>query len=55
MADYRLEQVADYFCTVELAAVKSAAGENGGTYDKFFGGARAFKKSWLKQSRRKMV
>ena len=55
MTDYRLEQVADYFCTLELAAVKYAAGEDGGTYDKFFGGARAFKKSWLKQARRKMV
>ncbi len=53
MADYRLEQVADYLCTIELAAVKYAAKENGETYNKFFGGIGKFKKNWLKQTRRK--
>ena len=53
MADYRLEQVADYLCTIELAAVKYAAKENGGTYNKFFGGAGDFRKNWIKQTRRK--
>ena len=55
MTDYRLEQVADYLCTIELAAIKYAAKEDGGTYNKFFGGIGAFKKNWLKQARRKLM
>lgn len=55
MTEYRLAQVADYLCTIELAAIKYAAKENGGTYDKFFGGIGAFKKNWLKQARRKLI
>lgn len=55
MTEYRLAQVADYLCTIELAAAKYAAKENGGTYDKFFGGVGAFKKNWLKQARRKAI
>ncbi len=55
MTEYRLAQVADYLCTIELAAVKYAAKENGGTYDKFFGGIGSFKKNWLKQARRKSL
>lgn len=55
MTDYRLEQVADYLCTIELAAVKYAAKENGETYNKFFGGIGSFKKNWLKQARRKRM
>ena len=55
MTEYRLAQVADYLCTIELAAVKYAAKENGATYDKFFGGVGSFKKNWLKQARRKML
>ena len=55
MTEYRLAQVADYLCTIELAAVKYAAKENGGTYDKFFGGVGTFKKNWLKQARRKAI
>ena len=55
MMDYRLEHVADYFCTIELAAVKYEAHEDGATYNKFFGGIGAFKKNWLKQARRKMI
>ena len=53
MTDYRLEQVADYLCTTELALIKYQAKEAGGTYNKFFGGIGAFKKNWLKQARRK--
>lgn len=30
MTDYRLEQAADYLCTIELAAIKYAAKEDGG-------------------------
>lgn len=55
MVDYRLEQAADYFCTVELAAKKYAVHENGETYNKFFGGVGSFKKNWLKQARRKLL
>lgn len=55
MTEYRLAQVADYLCTIELAAVKYAAKENGGTYEKFFGGIGSFKKNWLKQARRKLL
>ena len=51
MTDYRLEQVADYLCTIELALVKYQAKENGETYNKFFGGIGSFKRNWLKQAR----
>ena len=55
MVDYRLEQVADYLCTIELAAVKYAAKEDGATYNKFFGGSVNFKKNWLKQAHRMAI
>lgn len=55
MTEYRLAQAADYLCTIELAAMKYTAKENGGTYDKFFGGIGSFKKNWLKQARRKSI
>ena len=55
MTDYRLNQVADYLCTIELAATKYDAKENGGTYEKFFGSIGTFKKNWLKQARRKTL
>ncbi|NMM94236.1 DUF3800 domain-containing protein [Bifidobacterium oedipodis] len=55
MTDYRLEQVADYLCTLELADLKYQAGEDGNTYNKFFGGSGSFKKNWLKQVRRKQL
>ena len=55
MTDYRLEQVADYLCTIELALVKHEAKEDGGTYNKFFGGIGSFKRNWLKQARSKRI
>ena len=55
MTDYRLEQVADYLCTIELALVKYEAKEDGETYNKFFGGVDRFKKNWLKQARSKRM
>lgn len=55
MTDYTPEQAADYFCTIELAAVKYDANEDGKTYNKFFGGSRDFKKNWLKQARRMSI
>lgn len=55
MTDSRLEQVADYLCTIELALVKCEAKENGETYNKFFGGIGSFKRNWLKQARSKRI
>ena len=55
MTDYRLEQAADYLCTIELAAIKYAAKEDGETHNKFFGGIGPFKKNRLKQARRKAI
>ena len=55
MTDYRLEQVADYLCTIELALVKYEAKEDGETYNKFFGGIGSFKRNWLKQARGKLI
>lgn len=55
MTDYRLEQVADYLCTIELVLVKYEAKENGETYSKFFGGIGSFKRNWLKQARSKRI
>ncbi len=55
MTGYRLEQVADHLCTIELALVKYEAKEGGGTYSKFFGGIGAFKRNRLKQARSKRI
>ena len=55
MTDYRLEQVADYLCTIELPLVKYEAKENGETYNKFFGGIGSFKRNWFKQARSKRI
>lgn len=55
MTDYRLEQVADFLCTIELGLVKYEAKEDGKTYNIFFGGIGSFKRNWLKQARSKRV
>lgn len=55
MTDYRLEQVADYLYTIELALVKYEAKEDGETCNKFFEGIGSFKRNWLKQARRKQT
>ena len=55
MTDYRLEQVADYLCTIELALAKYEAKEDGETYNKFFGGIGSFKRNWFKQARSKRI
>ena len=55
MTDCRLEQVADYLCTIELALVKYKAKEDGETCSKFFGGIGTFKRNWLKQARSKRI
>lgn len=57
MADskqYRLSQVADYICTLELTNIKFQKGEITETYAKVFGtNYAAFKKNHLKHMRRK--
>ena len=50
----RLAQAADYFCSMELAALRYADHEETNTYIKLFGGYRAFKTNHLKQVRRKL-
>lgn len=52
---FRLSQVADYLCAIELTAEKYKHHAATATDEKFFGGATAFKKNWLKQARRKVL
>lgn len=49
---YRLSQVADFICTVELTAIKFAASEQTSTDGKVFGMRGAFKKNYLRKVRR---
>lgn len=52
--DYRLSQVADYICTLELVALKLGAGEATTTDEAFFGlSAPKFKRDYLNKIRRK--
>lgn len=50
----RLAQAADFFCSMELAALRYADQEEINTYIKLFGSNRAFKANYLKQMRRKL-
>lgn len=52
---YRLSQVADYLCAIELTAAKYETSCATSTDDKFFGSIGSFKKNWLKQARRKRI
>lgn len=47
--------MADYLCAIELTAEKCKHHAATATDEKFFGGATAFKKNWLKQARRKVL
>lgn len=49
-----LAQAADFFCSMELAALRYADHEETNTYIKLFGSHRAFKANHLKQMRRKL-
>ena len=51
--DKLLYQVADYFCSIELAAKRYANGQVSSTYEKFFGAWTSFRANYLKQARRK--
>lgn len=52
---YRLFQIADYICSVELAALKYAVGKQTTTDAVFFGDSRTFYRNFLKQIRRKRM
>lgn len=49
---YRLSQVADYICTLELEALKYANAETGSTDELFFGMRKRFEKDFLKKLRK---
>lgn len=54
-SNYRLSQVADFLCTIELTALKVASHDMTSSDTKFFGGSQAFKKNYLKKMRRKRM
>lgn len=54
-SEYRLSQVADYICTMELTAIKYAEHAATATDEKFFGKWSDFKKGILKETRKKLV
>ena len=54
-ADYRLAQVADLLCTMELVAHKYQNREQTATDEKFFGSAAAFRNNYLKIFKRKRL
>ena len=53
--EYRLSQVADCICTMELTAIKFAEHATTATDEKFFGKWSDFKKGILKETRKKLV
>lgn len=52
---YRLSQVADFVCGIELTAIKYDAREQAATDERFFGGSNAFKKNHLRKLRKKRI
>ena len=50
--DYRLLQVADYACTLELAAIKYMAHEERPTDTRFLGNWKTFKRNYLRKLRK---
>ncbi len=54
-ADFILAQAADFLCTIELVAHKFENGEASKTDERFFGGARNFRRNYLKKIRRKLL
>ena len=53
--DYRLAQVADYFCSVELANMRYSSGDYSRTYRKFYGQSQSFRRNYLKPARKKTM
>lgn len=54
-ADYRLLQLADFLCTMELTAIKYQTKDQRPTDIKFFGKWGSFKKNYLNKFRRKRL
>lgn len=54
-ADYRLAQVADLLCTLELTAVKFEQHEGTSTDEKVFGSPGTFRKEYLRKVRDKAI
>ncbi len=54
-ADYRLLQLADFLCTIELTALKYQTKDQRPTDTKFFGEWGSFKKNYLNKFRRKRL
>ena len=52
---YRLCQVADYICGIELTALKFENGRETNTDREFFDGIKAFKKNYLKKVRKHLL
>ncbi|TJW09732.1 hypothetical protein [Parvibacter caecicola] len=53
--DYRLFQLADYICGIELTATKYDRNTATRTDQAFFGGSSSFKKNHLKKIRKKLL
>ena len=54
-AEYRLFQLADYICTLELIALKYSKHEETPTDTRFFGMKGSFKKNYLREIRRNLL
>ena len=54
-AEYRLSQIADYICAIELIAIKYAESRQSSTEEKFFGTKSDFKKGVFKEVRKKAI
>lgn len=54
-SDYRLAQVADFLCTLELAAIKYENHEDTPSDEKIFGSKKNFKRNYLRLVRRKLL
>ena len=52
---FRLAQVADYLCALELTAIKNARHEETETDRRFFGMVGTFKRNYLKRIRSKAL
>lgn len=52
---YRLFQMADYICGIELTAIRYENSLQGQSEHSFFGGSNSFKKNWLKKLRNKRL
>jgi hypothetical protein len=54
-SDYRLAQVADFICTIELTARKYENHKQTATDERFFGAIGSFKKNYLKKVRKHLL